>query len=154
MLTGEEKKEIERYFSQYEQKQSVVPEALKIVQRYRGWVSDESVRDIANMLEVTAEEVESVATFYTMIFRKPIGRHVILICDNVSCWIMGYNPLREHLESVLGINLGETTKDGRFTLLPSACLGVCEQAPAMMVDEEVYGNLSSKKIDAILQRYE
>jgi NADH-quinone oxidoreductase subunit E len=154
MLTDEEKKEIEKYFDRYEQRQPIVPEALKIVQRYRGWVSDESVRDIAKMLEVTPDEVESVATFYTMIFRRPVGRHVILICDSVSCWVMGYNPLRDHLQTILGINQGETTKDGRFTLLPVACLGICEQAPAMMVDEDVYGNLSSEKIAAILKQYE
>jgi NADH-quinone oxidoreductase subunit E len=153
MLTDEERKEIEKHIGRYEQKKSVVPEALIIVQRHRGWVSDESVRDIATELEMTPDEVESIATFYTLIFRKPVGRHVILICDSVSCWIMGYNPLRLHLEKILGITLGQTTKDGRFTLLPTACLGLCDKAPAMMIDDEVYGNLMPNHLDEILDRY-
>jgi NADH-quinone oxidoreductase subunit E len=126
---------------------------LKIVQRHRGWVSDEAVCDVAQYLGLSPDEVEAVATFYTTIFRRPVGRHVILICDSVSCWIMGYVNLRDHLRRSLGIDLGQTTTDGRFTLLPNACLGVCEIAPAMMVDDQVYGHLTNERIDQILAEY-
>ena len=87
-------------------KSAVGPEALKIVQKHRGWVSDESLRDVAELLDLPVAELESVATFYNLIYRKPVGRHVILICDSVSCWIMGYERLREHLTARLGITLG------------------------------------------------
>jgi NADH-quinone oxidoreductase subunit E len=137
----------------YEQKRAAVCDALKLVQRRAGWVSDEAVREVALLLEMTPEEVDEIATFYSVIFRRPVGRHVILICDSVSCWIMGYNSLREHLQVRLGVELGQTTADGRFTLLPAACLGVCEQAPAMIVDEDVHGLLTPAKVDQVLERY-
>ena len=95
-----------------------------------------SIRDIGELLEMSPADLDSVATFYNLIFRKPVGRHVIMLCDSVSCWIMGYERMREHLTGRLGIRFGETTPDNRFTLLPIVCLGACEQAPAMMVDNE------------------
>lgn len=154
MLSDEERKEIEAEIALYAGKRPATPEALKIVQKHRGWVSDEAVKDVAAILGGSPDEVDSVATFYNLIFRQPVGRHVILICDSVSCWIMGYENLRKHLLDRLGIaELGQTTADGRFTLLPNACLGLCEQAPAMMVDEDVYGLLTKEKIDEILAKY-
>ncbi|HEY3377927.1 MAG TPA: NADH-quinone oxidoreductase subunit NuoE [Armatimonadota bacterium] len=154
MLSVEERQEIDEELRRYPEKQAVVPEALKIVQRYHGWVSDEHVRALADYLAMTPEEVDSIATFYNMIFRHPVGRHVILICDSVSCWVMGYNPLREHLSARLGITLGETTADGRFTLLPAVCLGACDHAPVMMIDDNLHGDLTPARIDEALARYE
>lgn len=153
MLSDRERQEIEAQFGRYPRKRAVVPEALKAVQRSRGWVSDEAVGDIAELLALTAEEVDAVATFYNLIYRKPVGRHIILLCDSVSCWIMGYENLYEHLRSKLGIGMGQTTPDGRFTLLPAPCLGACDQAPAMMVDEDLHDRLDAGKIDGILGRY-
>ena len=153
MLTAEEKKEIEAEFPRYEKKQAVCIEALKIVQRHRGWVSDETLVAVAEFLEMTPAELEAVATFYNLIFRKPVGKHVILVCDSVSCWIMGYERILQHLRDRLGIVLGETTADGVFTLLPIVCLGACDQAPAMMIDDELYGSLDPEKIDKILANY-
>ena len=153
MLTAEEKKEIEAEFPRYEQKRAACVEALKIVQRYRGWVSDEALIEIAEFLEMTPAELDGVATFYNLIFRKPVGKHIILVCDSVSCWIMGYERILQHLQERLGVVLGETTADGVFTLLPIVCLGACDQAPAMMIDDELYGNLNPTKIDEILASY-
>jgi NADH-quinone oxidoreductase subunit E len=153
MLTEEEKREIESELQHYEQKQAACIEAMKIIQRHRGWVSDESIQDIARLLEMTPDELDSVATFYNLIFRRPVGKHVILMCDSVSCWIMGYEGLRKHLTQRLGINLGETTPDGRFTLLPVVCLGTCDHAPALMIDNDLYRDLDPEKIDAILEKY-
>jgi NADH-quinone oxidoreductase subunit E len=154
MLTEEERREIEAEFPNYPQKQALSIEALKIVQQHRGWVSDEAIQDIAALLEMTPDELDSVATFYNLIFRRPVGKHVIMICDSISCWIMGYERLREHLTSRLGANLGETTADGRFTLLPIVCLGTCDHAPALMIDDDLYRDLSPQQLDEILAKYD
>ncbi len=123
------------------------------MQKHRGWVSDEALRDVAEFLDTSAEDIDSVATFYNLIFRKPVGRHVIMVCDSVSCWVMGYDKMREHLKTRLGVELGQTTADGRFTLLPIVCLGACDQAPTMIVDGQLHANLDPPKIDEILERY-
>jgi NADH-quinone oxidoreductase subunit E len=153
MLSDVERQEIEAELQHYEQKRAACIEALKIVQRHQRWVSDESLREVAAMLEMTPDELDGVATFYNLIFRKPVGQHVILLCDSVSCWIMGYVRLREHLKARLGVNLGETTADGRFTLLPIVCLGTCDHAPALMIEDELYRDLDPVKLDAVLDRY-
>ena len=154
MLTDEERKEIEAELERYPTKQAVCIDAMRIVQRHRGWVSDESIRDIAETLGMSPADLDGVATFYNLIYRKPVGRHVILICDSVSCWIMGYDGLREHLTKRLGIGFGETTPDNRFTLLPIVCLGACDHAPVMMVDNDLHANLDPARIDAILEEYQ
>jgi NADH-quinone oxidoreductase subunit E len=154
MLTEQEKKEIEAVAEHYPMKRAAGIEALKIVQKHRGWVSDEVVTLVADVLEMSSTDLDAVATFYNFIFRRPVGRHVILVCDSVSCWIMGYGTIVNHLENRLGIGLGETTGDGRFTLLPNVCLGACDRAPAMMIDDELYGDLDAEKIDKILASYD
>lgn len=153
MLTEEEKQEIIMELTQVERKEATSIEALKVVQRHRGWVSDESVRDVASLLDMTPAELDAVATFFNFIYRKPVGRHVIAICDSMVCWSMGYDPLRERLRKKLGIGPGETTQDNRFTLLPAACLGACDRAPAMLVDEDLYGPVTQEMLDEILDKY-
>jgi NADH-quinone oxidoreductase subunit E len=154
MLSQEEIREIKDQIRLYRQKRGACLEALSIVQRNRGWVSDESLKELAALLEMTPAELDSVATFYSLIFRRPVGRHVILICDSVTCWIMGYENLLDHLKARLGVGLGGTTEDGRFTLLPVTCLGACDHAPAMMIGDELYTDLTAEKLDEILARYE
>jgi NADH-quinone oxidoreductase subunit E len=151
MLTAEERQEIEAEMSRYPTKEAVRLGAMKIVQRHRGWVSDESIRDLGELLHASPADLDSLATFYNLIFRKPVGRHVIMLCDSVSCWIMGYDRIRQHLTERLGIGFGETTPDNRFTLLPIVCLGACEQAPAMTVDNTLRGNLDPARIDSLLE---
>ncbi|HET7100997.1 MAG TPA: NADH-quinone oxidoreductase subunit NuoE [Terriglobia bacterium] len=153
MLSPEERQEIESEFGHYPDKRALTIDAMKIVQKHRGWVSDEALKDIADLLGVPASELDSVATFYNLIYRKPVGRHVILVCDSISCWMMGYDRLRDHLTSRLGVKMGETTADGRFTLLPVVCLGTCDHAPAMMVGEDLHRDLDTEKIDSILDQY-
>lgn len=154
MLSPDERREIEAELARYEHSRAACIEALKIVQRHRGWVSDEALADLEPVLGMTTAELDTVATFYNLIFRQPVGRHVILICNSISCWIVGYENLRDHLSQRLGVNLGQTTADGRFTLLPNVCLGACDIAPAMMVDGDLYGELTPGKIDEILAKYE
>ena len=153
MLTTEEITEIEGEAAHYPTREAVCIDALKIVQRRRGWVSDESLRDIAEHLGMSPADLDSVATFYNLIFRRPVGRHVIMLCDSVSCWIMGHDRIRKHLNERLGIGLGETTPDDRFTLLPIVCLGCCDHAPAMMVDSDLHSDLDPQKLDAQLEKY-
>ena len=123
------------------------------MQRHRGWVPDEALEEASGLLGMTPAEVDSIATFFSLIFRSPVGKHVILVCDSVSCWLVGYQDVKRHLMERLGISLGETTKDGKFTLLPSACLGVCEEAPAMMIDDDLYTKLTPTLVDEILRKY-
>jgi NADH-quinone oxidoreductase subunit E len=153
MLTAEEISEIETEAAHYPKREAVSIDALKIVQRHRGWVSDESLRDIAAHLGMSSTDLDSVATFYNLIFRKPVGRHVIMVCDSVSCWIMGHDRIRKQLGERLGIEFGETTPDSRFTLLPIVCLGCCDHAPAMMVDADLHSDLDPQTIGAQLEAY-
>jgi NADH-quinone oxidoreductase subunit E len=153
MLTEEEKKEILEEIKQYPYPAVACIDALKIIQHHRGWVSDESVREIAQILMMSNEEVDSVATFYSRIYRKPVGRNVILICDSVSCMIMGYGSIYDYLSKRLGISFGETTSDGRFTLLPISCLGDCDHAPAMMINNDHFNNLTINKVDELIGSY-
>jgi NADH-quinone oxidoreductase subunit E len=153
MLTTEEIAEIEAEAGHYPKREAVCIDAIKIVQRRRGWVSDESLRDIAAHLGISPTDLDSVATFYNLIFRRPVGRHVIMLCDSVSCWIMGHDRIRKHLNGRLGIEFGQTTPDDRFTLLPIVCLGCCDHAPAMMVDSDLHSDLDPQKIDTQLEKY-
>jgi NADH-quinone oxidoreductase subunit E len=113
-------------------------DALKIVQAQRGWISDESLRAIARHLEMSAEELDGIATFYNLIFRRPVGDKVILLCNSISCWIKGCDSLEQKISAQLGIGLGETTSDERYTFLPITCLGACDKAPVMMVGEALH----------------
>jgi NADH-quinone oxidoreductase subunit E len=153
LLSSEEIAEIEHELPIFPHKSAASIEALRIVQRHRGWVSDDAIRDIAELLEMSADELDSVATFYNLIYRRPVGRHVILLCDSVSCWIMGYDAIRDALFRKLGIRYGETTADKRFTLLPIPCLGTCDRAPAMFVGEDLYRDVKPEDLGGILEKY-
>ncbi len=150
MLTDQERKDVMAELEASEETMAACVEAMKIVQRSRGYVSDEAIADLAPLLGMTTDELDSVATFYSFIFRRQVGRHVMLICDSVTCWILGYESLLEHLRERLGIGPGETTADGRFTLLPVSCIGACDHAPAMIVDGTMYSDLTADKLDQIL----
>ncbi len=119
MLTEQEKQEINAELAHCVTKQSASIDALNIVQHHRGWVSDESLKDVASMLDMTPDELDAVATFYSFIFRKPVGRHVILVCDSISCWVMGYNPLLDLLKTKLGIASGKRQRTSVSPCSPS-----------------------------------
>ena len=153
MLTAEEKNEIEKAISVVPVRKSACIEALKVVQHHRRWISDESLRDVADYMDMSTEELDSVATFYNLLFRRPVGRHIILVCDSISCWVMGYEQIRDQLIAKLGIKYGETTADDRFTLLPNCCLGTCDKAPALMIDKDLYRNVTVQQLDEILEKY-
>jgi len=153
MLTPEERAEIEAEFPHYPNRKAVCIDAMRIVQKHRGWLSDEALLDIGELLGMSAADLDGVATFYNLLFRRPVGRHVIYLCDSVSCWIMGSERQCSHLSKRLGVAPGETTADGRFTLLPIVCLGACDHAPVMMIDDDTHFDLTPERIDRILERY-
>ena len=154
ILSDEEVREIEEECAHLPDRKSAAIDAMMIVQRHRGWVSDESLGAIAHLLGMSVENLDSIATFYNLIFRKPVGRHVVMVCDSVSCYVMGADPLRKHIEEHLGIGMGQTTDDGRFTLLPIVCLGACDKAPTMMVGEELIENVSAANLEEIFSSFE
>jgi len=153
MLSPEEIEAVEDGKRKEETPRSVCIAAMNFIQKQRGYVSDENLADLAPMLGMTVSGLESVATFYSLIFRKPVGKHVILLCDSASCWILGKDRVLDHLRRRLGIDLGQTTADNRFTLLTIPCLGACDRAPAMMIDETLYGPLTLEAVDEILSGY-
>jgi NADH-quinone oxidoreductase subunit E len=154
MLTDSERNAIEQELTHYPDKRAACVAALKVVQQHRAWVSDDSLNDVAQLLGMTAEELDGVATFYNLIFRKPVGRHVVFVCNSISCWVMRQEDLQDRLQRRLGIRPGETTKDGRFTLLPIVCLGACDQAPVMMIDQDLHPQVTPDKAEELLKRYE
>lgn len=134
-------------------KKAACIEAMKIVQKEKGWISDESLKAIADYLEMSTSELDSVATFYNLIFRKPVGKHIILLCDSITCWVMEYQPIYQSLQNKLGIGFGQTTTDNQFTLLPNACLGCCDHGPALMIDNDLYRDVKNDELDSILAKY-
>jgi len=121
-------------------------------QNHYGYLSDEALEEAAWLLEMTPLELEELATFYDFIYREPVGRFVIHVCDGVVCWMNGYDSVLDYLVRKLGIKPGETTGDGLFTLLPTACIGYCDLSPAMLINGRAYGPLTPEKIDDILNR--
>ncbi len=152
-LSPAEVDEIEHELTLYPYKQAVGLEALKIVQKHQGWVSDESMLAVSKYLDIPPSELEGVATFFNLVYRKPVGRNVILFCNSVSCWIMGCEGLRKHIKDKLKIDYGETSSDQEFTFLPVPCLGDCDRAPVMMVGPDLHRNLTPEKIDKIILDY-
>lgn len=152
-LSRKERKAIEHEKHHYEDARAASIEALKIVQKNRGWVPDGAIEAIAQVLGIFSSDVDGVATFYSQIFRRPVGRHVIRYCDSVVCHITGYQEIQATLEKSLNIKPGQTTPDGRFTLLPTCCLGNCDKGPTMMVDNNTHVYLTPESIAQLLEQY-
>ncbi|MGK0439589.1 MAG: NADH-quinone oxidoreductase subunit E [Paracoccaceae bacterium] len=151
ILTAPELAEIDHEISHAPYRSAVAIDALKIVQKHHRWVSDESLSGLADYLDMSTAELEGIATFYSLIYRKPVGEKVISLCDSVTCWIKGYTQLEKHISHQLGVGLGETTTDNRYTFLPAPCLGACDRAPVMMVGEDTHLDLTPEKINQILK---
>jgi NADH-quinone oxidoreductase subunit E len=117
-------------------------DVMKALQSHYGWLTDEAVVEAAELLGLSALQVEELATFYEMIYRRPVGKKVIHVCDSISCWALEGETLLAHIGEHLGIKVGETTADGCFTLLPCCCLGNCTAAPTMMIGAALFGKLT------------
>jgi NADH-quinone oxidoreductase subunit E len=153
-LSDAELADIDKEISHAPYRDAVAIDALKIVQSYRGWVSDESLKAIAKYLGMSAAELDSIATFYNLIFRRPVGEKVILLCNSVTCWIKGYDAIKEKISQYLNIDLGETTTDNKYTLLPVTCLGACDKAPVMMVGDDLHENIDVENVNQIFRTRE
>jgi len=155
LLSAESQAEIDRWVAKYpaEWKQSAVMSALRIAQDQNGgWLSTELMDAVAEYLEMDPIAVYEVASFYSMYELEPVGRHKICVCTNISCQLRGAEEVVEHLRKRLGIDLGESTTDGRFTLKEVECLGACGGAPMFQIGREYYENLTPAKIDEILEK--
>ncbi|MDA7774082.1 NADH-quinone oxidoreductase subunit NuoE [Pseudomonadales bacterium] len=150
-LTEIEIGEIEREIQHLPDRQSAAIDALKIVQVHRGWISDNSLAAIAQLLGMSVDELDGIATFYNLIYRQPVGENVILFCDSVSCWLMDGEKVCKKLSEKLEIEFGQTSADNKYTLLPVTCLGDCDHAPAMMVGDELHHDLTVDNLDEHLK---
>ncbi|AEF22279.1 MULTISPECIES: NADH-quinone oxidoreductase subunit NuoE [Pseudomonas] len=153
-LSETERSAIEHEMHHYEDPRAASIEALKIVQKERGWVPDGAADAIGAILGIPASDVEGVATFYSQIFRQPVGRHIIRVCDSMTCFIGGHESVLGSIKAELGIVPGQTTADGRFTLLPVCCLGNCDKAPAMMIDDETFGDVQPEGVAQLLENFQ
>ena len=152
MLPDKLKESLEKKIAHADHPRELVVDAMLALQEHYGYLSDEAVEEVAALLGMSSLEVEELATFYTFIYREPVGKFVIHVCDSVICWMNGYESITDYLRKRLEIDLGETTADGLFTLLPVCCIGYCDQSPAMLINRKVYGHLTPEKIDEILEK--
>ena len=126
--------------------------AMFLIQRHYGYLTDEGVQEAADLLGMTPLELEELATFYDFIYREPVGRYVLHVCDGVVCWMFHVGSLFDYMCQKLEVCAGQVSADGMFTVLPTACIGYCDHAPAMIVNGRFYGSLTPEKIDEILEK--
>jgi NADH-quinone oxidoreductase subunit E len=153
-LTDQTKKKIEEIASRYASKEAALLPVLHLVQREKGFISQQEEKQVAHLLNIKPIKIKEAVTFYTMFNQKEVGKYHIQVCSNLSCSMLGADSLIDHLKNKLGIEVGETTSDQKFTLTTVECLGACEQAPCMMVNFDYHGNLDKGKIDNILDNLE
>jgi len=152
MLSKELLETLQSQIGKTEQPRELAVDIMLSLQQYYGYLSDEALEEGATLLGMTPLELEELATFYDFIYREPVGKFVIHVCDGVVCWMNGYESVMDYLCKKLGIEPGETTKDGLFTILPTACIGYCDLSPAMLINGRPHGRLTAEKIDDILNR--
>jgi NADH-quinone oxidoreductase subunit E len=153
-LTDQTKKKIEEIASRYANKEAALLPVLHLVQREVGFISPQEEKQVAHALNIKPIKIKEVVTFYTMFNQQEVGKYQIQVCSNLSCSLLGAESLIDHLKNKLGIGVGETTSDKKFTLTTVECLGACEQAPCMMVNFDYFGDLNKEKIDNILDNLE
>jgi NADH-quinone oxidoreductase subunit E len=151
-LSLAETEEINAEIGHYPDKAAASIEALKIVQKHRRWISDQCLIAIAELLDTSPAQLESVATFYNLIYRQPVGKTVIHYCDSVTCWMLGSGQVQERLCRHLNVGLGEISVDGEYTILPIVCLGACDHAPVAMVGDQLRLDLTENAVNEIFGR--
>ena len=151
MIPEQLKHELEQRVSGAVTSREAAVDVMKKLQHHYGWLTDEAVQEASELLCMSPLQVEELATFYEMIYRRPVGRHVIHVCDSISCWSMGGESLLKQFEQILGIEVGATTSNGSFTLLPCCCLGNCGNAPAVVVADRLYGPIAPDQVSALLE---
>jgi NADH-quinone oxidoreductase E subunit len=152
VLSEQAKAKILKIRDEYPDPQSALLPALYLAQRdYGGWLPEGAIDEVAAVMDLPATQVSSVATFYTMFNKKPVGRHLIQVCTNISCSVLGAGHVVDYIGRKLGIQPGETTEDNQFTLLEVECLGSCSTGPMMQVGNQYFENLTEERIDRILE---
>jgi len=151
---AEAKKSLRQVIAEHNSDPGALLDILREAQKIHGFLSTAVMEEIADQLDIPVSRVYGVATFYTLLATKPKGEHIIRVCESPPCHIRGAVNILETLKEVLGINPGETTEDNKFTLELTSCLGVCGVAPAMMIGDRVYGNLTPERVKEILKTYE
>ena len=154
MLSEAACRQIQTMMDQYPQKRSALIPALQLAQKENGYISPETVCEIARIFSLTPNEVNEVASFYTMFYKKPVGKHVIQVCTNISCLLCNAEQIMEHLTRRLGIRPGETSPDKKFTLMEVECLGSCGTSPVIQINDTYYEDLTPEKLDRILDSLE
>jgi len=152
MIPDELRKSLLKDLDHVEHPQELVVDVMFAIQEHYGYLTDEGVQETAELLGMSDLEVEQLATFYTFVYREPVGKYVIHVCDSVVCWMDGYESVRDYLIQKLDIQPGETTAGGLFTLLAVCCIGYCDRSPAMLINRKAYGNLTTEKIDRIIEK--
>lgn len=152
MIPEKLKTELQTRISTAFTKREAAVDVMKALQAHYGWLTDEAVVEAAELLSLSPLQVEELATFYEMIYRRPVGKKVIHVCDSISCWSLGGESLLQQVAGLLAIKAGETTADGLFTLLPCCCLGNCGQAPTLMIGEKICGRVTAERAAEILQQ--
>ncbi len=145
-------KEIAEILERYPIKQAALLPVLWIAQKEFGWISPETIELVAQTLDLSPAHVYGVVTFYTMYYREPPGKYHLQVCRTLPCALMGCESLTQHLKEKLGVGVGETTSDRKFTLSTVECLASCDTGPVMMVNEKYYENLNAEKADQILEK--
>ena len=153
MFTEENLRKVEEIKKHYPTQMAAVLPVLWLAQEQFGWISEEVMHYVAELLNVPYNHILGVVTFYTMYNKKPVGKYHIQVCANVSCMLRGSDNLVEHLEKKLGIKVGETTADKMFTLDEVECLGSCGTAPMMQVNDDYYDDLSIESVDKLLNEF-
>lgn len=151
MFSEANETKLNEIISHYPVKRSAVLPALYIAQEEHGYVTDDDVRYIAERLGMRVNEVEEVVTFYTMYSRQPIGKHKLQVCRTLSCMLLGAEEITEHISEKLGVEVGETTADGRFTLQEVECLGFCDLAPCLQVNFDYHEKVTKASVDDIIK---
>jgi NADH-quinone oxidoreductase E subunit len=151
MLNENNLKRVEELKRRYPTTQALTLPVLWMVQEQEGYISEASMREVAELLQVSFAHVLGVVTFYTMFQRQPTGRHHIEVCTNVSCMLRGSKKIMEHLEQRLGVKCGETTPDKKVTLSETECMGACGYAPMLAIGEEYHEHLTAEKVDRLLE---
>jgi len=153
MLPDDIKNSLVEKINQVDHPREMVVDVMFAIQEHYGYLTDEGVEETARLVGMSPLEVEQLATFYTFVYREPVGKYVIHVCDSVICWMNGFESIKDYLSQKLGIQDGETTADGLFTLLPVCCVGYCDRSPAILINKKVYGNLTNEKIDEIIEQF-
>jgi len=154
MLSEATCRQIQTMMDKYPRKRSALIPALQLAQKENGYLSPETLCEIARMFSLAPNEVNEVASFYTMLYKKPVGKYVVQVCTNISCLLCNAEQIMEHLTRRLGIRPGETSPDKKYTLIEVECLGSCGTSPVIQINETYYEDLTPEKLDRILDNLE